>query len=73
MIVKAPPFGGCCADLKGYVFDLSNIQNPTKFAKNLRKDTKYVGREFTQGSNIRRSLKGKRILTLPIQKDMEKN
>ena len=51
-IVKSPSFEVCCAYLKGYVFNLSGIQNADSFSDNLRKVTQYVVRYFTQGSNI---------------------
>ena len=65
-IVKALTFEGCCLDLKGYMFDRSGSQNADRFTENLREVIAYVNREFTQGSNIQRSLEGNRIITPPI-------
>ena len=48
------------------MFECSFSWQAGNFSKNLREGIDYVGREYTQGSDIRRSLENRRMTTVAV-------
>ena len=59
---RTPKFEGKCADLKGHIYDCSDVSQSDQYTKTTREIAEYVGRTFTYGGDARLSVE---TLVLP--------
>ena len=60
---KTAKFEGKCTDLKGHIYDCSDVRQPDQYTKTTKEIAEYVGRTYTYGGDVRLAVE---TLTLPI-------
>jgi hypothetical protein len=59
---RTPKFEGKCADLKGHIYDCSDVRQSDQYTKTTKEIAEYVGRTYTYGGDARLAVE---TLTLP--------
>jgi hypothetical protein len=60
---RTPKFEGKCADLKGHVYDCSDVRQSDQYTKTTKEIAEFVGRTYTYGGDARLAVE---TLTLPM-------
>ena len=50
---RAPKFEGKCADLKGHIYDCSDVRQSDQYTKTTKEIAEYVGRTYKYGGDTR--------------------
>jgi len=67
-VPRAPKFDGKCADLKGHIYDCSDVRQSDQYTKTTKEIAEYVGRTFTYGGDARLAVETLKlpIMTIPV-------
>ena len=67
-VPRAPKFDGKCADLKGHIYDCSDVRQSDQYTKTTKEIAEYVGRTFTYGGDARLAVETLKlpIMTMPV-------
>lgn len=60
---RAPKFEGRCVDLKGHIYDCSDVRQSDQYTKTTKEIAEYVGRTYKYGGDTRLAIEND--LTLP--------
>ena len=52
-VPRAPKFEGKCADLKGHIYDCSDVRQSDQYTKTTKEIAEYVGRTYKYGGDTR--------------------
>ena len=58
-----PKFEGKCADLKGHIYDCSDVRHSDLYTKTTKEIAEYVGRTYKYAGDLRLAVK---ILEMPV-------
>ena len=58
-------YEGICKDLKGFVFYCSEVSNMDGYSKFIKEVAEYIGRKFSYGADIQRSLENEMNTIFP--------
>jgi hypothetical protein len=70
---RTPKFEGKCADLKGHIYDCSDVRQSDQYTKTTREIAEYVGRTFTYGGDARLSVETLVLTTFAPPDDPDAN
>jgi hypothetical protein len=68
--VQQPKFEGRCDDLKGFTLNCTDSRQTTGFNTSIKELTKYVGRTYTYGGDIRWTVENKKMFPIPCPEDV---
>ena len=66
---KSIKFEGKCADLKGHIYDCSDVRQSDQFTKTTKEIAEYVGRTYKYGGDTRLAVETLTVPTIPIPAD----
>jgi hypothetical protein len=70
---RAPKFEGKCADLKGHIYDCSDVRQSDQYTKTTKEIAEYVGRTYTYGGDARLAVETLTLPTLTAPTDPPEN
>ena len=66
---RQPRFEGKCDELKGHVYDCTNIRQADQYARTTKEISEYAGRAFRFGMDTRLSIKKMQVFVIPAPDD----
>ena len=63
-VPRTPKFEGKCADLKGHIYDCSDVRQSDQYTKTTKEIAEYVGRTYTYGDDARLAVETLALSTL---------
>ncbi len=68
-MTRQPKFEGKCEDLKGHIYDYSDVRQSDIFIKTTKEIAEYMGQTFMKGSDTRLAIENLSLPTLTILTD----
>jgi hypothetical protein len=66
---RTAKFEGKCTDLKGHIYDCSDVRQSDQYTRTTKEIAEYVGRTFTYGGDARLSVENLALPTFPTPSD----
>jgi hypothetical protein len=66
---RTAKFEGKCTDLKGHIYDCSDVRQSDQYTRTTKEIAEYVGRTFTYGGDARLSVENLALPTFPTPND----
>ena len=66
---RAPKFEGKCADLKGHIYDCSDVRQSDQYTKTTKEIAEYVGRTYKYGGDLRLAIETLQMHVFDTPKD----
>ena len=66
---RAPKFEGKCADLKGHIYDCSDVRQSDQYTKTTKEIAEYVGRTYKYGGDLRLAVETLQVPVFDVPTD----